>query len=400
MSKYEISTHCRYVKGALGSAIYDLKNNAVFSLNPDATCILDSALSGHAAENTCEFLDKLCERQLLNCSLFEVPTPDTADKLSLRYVWLELTNRCNCECIHCYGAFGLPTHEDIAKELSLDAWKEILRLIRQFGGNAIQLIGGELLLFPDFCELLQYAHNIGIENIDIFTNGTLLNEDIIHVIKMTGAAVRVSLYGYDEKSHERITQCRHSFARLDHALDLLREANIPTRIAVVLMEENQADLDQIIAYIESKGHRYTGFDTVREVRHSVQNSHEVTDINIARQRFMTKPSFHTSCPDYNRNQRWNSCWYGKLAITASGDVIPCIFARDQLCGNIRTDSLDHIKKELVAHWGLNKDKVEVCKDCEFRYACDDCRPLADGKTGDIHAKYPRCLYDPYTASWK
>ena len=223
--------------------------------------------------------------------------------------------------------------------------------------------------------------------------------DLYHAIKRTSASVRVSLYGHDAPTHDRITQSRGSFSKFDNTLEQLRDLEIPTRIAVVLMRENQGDIEQIKAYIDRKGHKYTGFDTVRKVRHSEQLSHAATDAGIIAERLMSKPSFCTSYNGFEINSHWNSCWFGKCSISAIGDVMPCIFARDKKCGNIRADSFDIIKKNLLSFWEVNKEKVEVCKDCEFRYACDDCRPLAEGETGNLYAKYPRCLYNPYEAQW-
>lgn len=53
-------------------------------------------------------------------------------------------------------------------------------------------------------------------------------------------------------------------------------------------------------------------------------------------------------------------------------------------------------------WELTKDKVLVCKHCEYRYACFDCRPLAEGLScgkSYSNAPYPRCTYNPYTGEW-
>ena len=41
----------------------------------------------------------------------------------------------------------------------------------------------------------------------------------------------------------------------------------------------------------------------------------------------------------------------------------------------------------------------VCKDCEYRFACKDCRPLAKSVDGCQNGKNPRCKYDPYTGNW-
>ena len=398
MNEYKISKHCKYVKGATASAIYDLQHGTVFSLNGDATYLLDRALEGNVDAEAEDLLQKLCYQQLINYDGF--PAADNRQsKITLRYVWLELTNRCNCRCLHCYGAFGYPPTNTILHELSFEEWKRIIDVIADAGGKAIQLIGGEPLLFQRICELLDYAHDRGISSIDVFTNGTLMTPSILEAIKRTNTSVRVSLYGHDAPTHDGITQSSGSFSKLDHTLEQLRDLEIPTRIAVVLMHENQDDLEQIKAYIDKKGHRYTGFDTVRKVRHSEQLSHAATDASIIAERMMIKPSFCTSYTDFEINSHWNSCWFGKCSVSAIGDVMPCIFARDKKCGNIRSDSFVSILKNLLAFWRINKEKVEVCKDCEFRYACDDCRPLAEGETGNPFAKYPRCLYNPYEAKW-
>ncbi len=396
---HKISSHCRYIKGKTGSAIYDFKNQSVFSLNADATTILESFLVGNALQEHKDFIQNLLDLQLVDNDQYKEYSQTPQPKTELRYIWLELTNRCNCNCLHCYGAFGHPSKKDIESELNFDDWKEIIIQIKKLGCNSIQFIGGEPLMFPGFGELLEFAHNSGIGNIDIFTNGYFLSKELAQIIKKVGASVRVSLYGYNIESHEGITQKKGSFELLNQALDILRDMNIPTRIAVVLMKENQDYLDKIIDFIERKGHKYTGFDTVRTVQHSPQSSHAVTNPDILKERCMLSPRFHTSFKEFYRNFYWNSCWHGKFAITATGNIIPCIFARDCVCGNIKVNSAEEIKEKLLAYWRLNKDEITTCQDCEFRYACDDCRPLAMGETGDEKAKYPRCFYNPGKCTW-
>lgn len=71
-------------------------------------------------------------------------------------------------------------------------------------------------------------------------------------------------------------------------------------------------------------------------------------------------------------------------------------------GNVQRSTLAEILagEQLYALWGLTKDQVEVCRDCEYRYACGDCRPAAMGRYGNLYAKYPRCSYNPYAGEWK
>lgn len=91
---------------------------------------------------------------------------------------------------------------------------------------------------------------------------------------------------------------------------------------------------------------------------------------------------------------------GKIAITSCGDVLPCIFSRNDIVGNIKADNEDYLKNEIIKKWSITKDNIEVCKDCEYRYCCHDCRPLAIGIYGNMFSKYPRCCYNPYTGIWE
>jgi len=50
------------------------------------------------------------------------------------------------------------------------------------------------------------------------------------------------------------------------------------------------------------------------------------------------------------------------------------------------------------HWQITKDMVKVCKDCEFRHICTDCRAYIEDPD-DVLSKPLKCGYDPYTNAW-
>ena len=53
---------------------------------------------------------------------------------------------------------------------------------------------------------------------------------------------------------------------------------------------------------------------------------------------------------------------------------------------------------LILLKNIKKDQISVCKDCEFRYVCTDCRAYTQN-SGDQYSKPLKCNYDPYTATW-
>jgi MoaA/NifB/PqqE/SkfB family radical SAM enzyme len=67
-------------------------------------------------------------------------------------------------------------------------------------------------------------------------------------------------------------------------------------------------------------------------------------------------------------------------------------------GNVRDVSLHSAvaRRDFRELWEINKDQIEVCKDCEFCYVCIDCRAYLS-RPEDRYAKPAKRGYDPYTA---
>ena len=89
----------------------------------------------------------------------------------------------------------------------------------------------------------------------------------------------------------------------------------------------------------------------------------------------------------------------RLFIQADGRVFPCYHQRDLCLGNLAAgEPRDLVGGSAVQRfWGLTKDKVEVCRDCEFRYGC----PNPQRGTGpQLTAAPTNCGYSPETGVWK
>lgn len=95
--------------------------------------------------------------------------------------------------------------------------------------------------------------------------------------------------------------------------------------------------------------------------------------------------------------QFNNCLHRKVSIDQDGNIVNCLNLKDNIQGNIFTHSLREVveKKEFQKLWDINKDKVNVCKDCEYRYMCSDCRAHIDGP----YEKSKYCNYDPYTNTY-
>lgn len=401
--KLYLNHDVKFVKGKINSALYNLSTKKVYSLNNDATKFIDYILLEDCND---DFIKKNnFVKELLSLGLICKEKPSHITKIiktnpEIRYVWLELTNKCNFNCLHCYGTFGHPSTQLLKEELSFEQWKQIIKSIKEYGCEAIQLIGGEPLLFKNFIPLLEFIKNMQFKVIDIFSNGYLITDAVLDIIEETKANLRVSLYGYNSITHDTITQFPGSFNALDRLLDKLKFRNIKLSVAVIIMKENQDYLEKIKEYIENKGFKYNGFDVIRTVTNTNLHAHKVTRLDRLNCRYICKPDFSIHSSQFYHNLQWNSCWFGKFAVTATGNILPCVFARDCICGNIISDKQETIKNKLLSYWAITKDKIKVCKDCEYRYACGDCRPLSQSINGDLYDNYPRCCYNVYQGKWQ
>ncbi len=94
---------------------------------------------------------------------------------------------------------------------------------------------------------------------------------------------------------------------------------------------------------------------------------------------------------------YNPCLGHQIAIDTGGEIKCCLWSDDVL-GNIVSDNL----KDMIVsgtfdnYWEISKEKIDSCKDCELRFACDDCRVFALVDSGRLESKPSYCNYDPYT----
>jgi SPASM domain peptide maturase of grasp-with-spasm system len=94
-----------------------------------------------------------------------------------------------------------------------------------------------------------------------------------------------------------------------------------------------------------------------------------------------------------------------MGIDINGNIKNCPLMPEKF-GNIHQSSLEEIliKSDFKKYWNLTKDKIEICKDCEFRYICTDCRAFTQrthkNKENLDISKPLKCGYDPYTCTWE
>lgn len=107
-----------------------------------------------------------------------------------------------------------------------------------------------------------------------------------------------------------------------------------------------------------------------------------------------------SALNFFETKLFNGCLNRKISVDSCGDIKNCP-SMPQSFGNISHTNLSDVINidGFKDKWNIVKDQIEICKDCEFRYACSDCRAYLE-VPDDIYSKPLKCGYNPYTADWK
>jgi len=110
--------------------------------------------------------------------------------------------------------------------------------------------------------------------------------------------------------------------------------------------------------------------------------------------------FSLNMNTFMESQFFNNCLNRKMGVDVKGNIKNCPGMAGNY-GNIKDTTLQKAleNKAFKYVWSVTKDQVAVCRDCEFRYICTDCRAYRESPK-DLYSKPLKCGYDPYTNVWE
>jgi len=162
---------------------------------------------------------------------------------------MELTERCNNNCIHCY--INLPPDDPLAKqqELSTEEVKDIIKQAADLGCLSMLFTGGEPFLREDFEEIYIYTRRSGIKVV-IFTNATLIDTKIINLFKRIPllGKLEITVYGMKKKSYEAVSRVPGSYEAAWRGMNLLLENKIPFLVRSVVLPPTRDEIDEFRAW--------------------------------------------------------------------------------------------------------------------------------------------------------
>jgi radical SAM protein with 4Fe4S-binding SPASM domain len=167
----------------------------------------------------------------------------------LGHLDIELTERCNNACIHCY--INLPARNARAerRELTTGQWQDVLRQAADLGAVSVRFTGGEPLLRPDFGEIYLSARRLGLKVV-LFTNGRLITSELADLFARVPPLrkIEISAYGMRAGSYDAVACAPGAYAEFRRGVDLLLQREIPFVVKSVLLPPNKGEIDDFEAW--------------------------------------------------------------------------------------------------------------------------------------------------------
>ena len=291
----------------------------------------------------------------------------TVSMTDLRFLWLEITGKCNLFCTHCYADSG--PQADLYGNMAYEDWTRLIDEAAELGCRQIQFIGGEPTMHPRLDDLVDRANHRGFVFIEVFTNATRLGEELMGCFQRNQVHVATSFYSDDPAIHEQVTQGEGSWQRTVDGIERVVAAGLPIRVGVIETERNTGHAPRAIDFLKGLGVREFRVDRKRGVGRG-----DLVQLGGQAERF---------------EELCGHCWKGRLCVTSSGDAFPCVFSRATSLGDARCGLAGIL---LSAKLAAFRQKVRAIHD----HAPDDCGPYPCPPDGpcDPHGGCPPTTCTP------
>lgn len=245
----------------------------------------------------------------------------------INYATIKLTDRCNLNCNKC-GKVFCPSclkggTDDI---MDISTVKFIIKNLKNYRCKTVLLTGGEVTLIPDL-------------------------KDICDTIVKSGLRVVISTNGIN-----KLDKC---FMNLDILISVFSKEQLMKII------DNYKEFNNVTVVNFFSDTRFPLLPKTWKCINRTNENHKIT----------RKSLINMSVDRFYMRQTKNTCLSGKIVIDECGDVYPCLEAikHQKKVGNVNEFPWEDIVRMLSEKfWNEKIDNHKICKDCEFRYACNSC----------------------------
>lgn len=263
-----------------------------------------------------------------------------------RILW-EITSKCNQNCIFC--------HSRSTDYISLEQAKKILDNIKELPIKDIILTGGEPLLNKHIFDIMQEIKKRGYE-IDLCTNGSLINENNILQLKKYLTEISISLDSIKPEVYKTIRGV-DQYYKVIQGIKLLIENDIEVHLTCVLNKYNVDEIEMIIDEVEKLQVNSISLlnliidiskdtDISKKIKLSPEQENKLIE-KINNKRRTSKIKINTKRLIVKEEHL--GCKAGKniLGITSNGKLVSCIMHDNKISVNVCEEKITKDKLNLL-----------------------------------------------------
>ncbi|MFH1414639.1 MAG: PqqD family peptide modification chaperone [Elusimicrobiota bacterium] len=339
-----------------------------------------------------------------------------SDKLwPLTKLYIYLSGNCNLECRHCWiDPVTVSGSGNGASQLELSVLKRTVTEAKALGLKSVKLTGGEPFLYPDINSFIKW---LGQENIDITieTNGTLLGEREISVMKESGVSrLAIALDGSDENIHRKMRGRQGCF---DSTVDSIRAAagkKLNVQVIFSLWKQNVGDIRATAILAEELGAKSFKINPVAAISRGRQMSESNETLSVEEILELRESVFKLAAdmsipvrldipvaflPLERIKEEMSVCRLKNImGVLSDGSISICgigVNIKELILGSIYRDSLTDIWKDSnmlnTVRTGLPGNLQGICAKCVFRYTClGKCRAEVFAREKDLFKPHAFC----------
>jgi radical SAM protein with 4Fe4S-binding SPASM domain len=373
--RYYLSPHA-CLKWLETCSVYHMKTDELYELDARSFDFLRDCSSEEGCfSDEKDFIDYCLEEGVLVTlpGALRRPLVRKSPEPSLRYLELQITDRCNLRCRHCYIGEG-SFHELSAEQVS-----KVLREFEEMQGLRVLITGGEPLLHREFQRINEMLPDFFLRKV-LFSNGLLIDKTLLKGLHVN--ELQISIDGREE-AHDSL-RGKGSFKKAMEAIRLCLDRGFDVSVSTMVHAKNLNDFDEMEGLFREMGVR----DWTVDVPCISGRLADHKDLQVPPETGGRYLKYGFGAGLHGGNEGFG-CGLHLMSVMADGKMAKCTFYADKFVGTL-DDGLRACWKKIEPI----KLKDLAC-DCSYLEACrGGCRYRAE-LLGDPCGKdlYRCSLYD-------
>jgi radical SAM protein with 4Fe4S-binding SPASM domain len=319
----------------------------------------------------------------------------TRSQPPLSHIDIELTERCNNTCLHCYINQTIQNTKVKTQELTTNQWKDIIQQAADLGAFSIRFTGGEPLLRDDFSDIYLYTRRLGMKVV-IFTNACLITEELADLFAKVPPLMKIeiSVYGMTAQTYNKVTGKTGAFDEFRNGMDHLLKRDIPIHLKSVVLPQNYLEMIELEQHTtEILGIKMSPADPVilnyRARRDSPVKNRSINKMRFSSDEYLALISRHGKAYRDSMTKFITHFLYpqGDVLFNCGAGDTGCVdaYGKYQMCMLLRHPDMVYDLKDGTLREGLtevfprfkdrratNPEYLKRCANCFIKGLCEQC----------------------------